>query len=411
MAEFLTASEAKAEVALRKLAKDKEYVIGLINDAIDAGKYKMPLSEVSEEIIAKLRAAGYYVSKINQGEKQHGYIVSWGDEVPTYEEASTPEDVANILSSGAEKVYVELKDNMNITQDNVITIPAGTKATVKVDNTVTIDTEGFLVEDGAELTLKGTGTINVVDKTSSAHAVYASGPNARVTLDGVTIDTISTSGKEGNSAYGIYLAQDASVNFKSGIIKCAYGSCISTNNLTGGNTVVNITGGELYSDGSYAVYLAAQGVCNINGGKVQGVNMRMGHLNVSGDAEIIPTTITTEGYDNIGKEFATSGCVWLGDTIAVMAGTYADAKGTDTSIKVSGDATVKSNFRSAIGVYSVDTKAPQNVKVTVVNKDNVTTTDSDFEAIKVYDHAYIKAEADKVGKNYNPVAESNITIA
>lgn len=411
MAEFLTASEAKAEVVARKLEKEKEYVIGLINDAINAEKYKCPLSEASDNIIQKLREAGYYVSKVTQAEKNHGYVISWGEEVPTYKEAATAEDIANILASGEEKVYIELKDDMVIDDTNVITIPAGTKATVKVDNTVTLDKEGFLVEDGAELTLKGTGTINVADKTSSAHAVYASGPNALVTLDGVTIDTISTSGKEGNSAYGIYLAQDASLNVKSGVIKCAYGSCIATNNLTGGNTVVNITGGELYSDGSYAVYLAAQGVCNIKGGKVQGVNARMGHVNISGNAEIIPTTITAEGYDNIGKEFATTGCVWLGDTIAVMAGTYADTKGTDTSVKVSGDAVVKSNFRSAIGVYCVDTKAPQNVKVTVANKDNVVTTDAEFDAVKVYDHAYIKAEAEKAGKNYNPVAESKVTVA
>ena len=34
----------------------------------------------------------------------------------------------------------------------------------------------------------------------------------------------------------------------------------------------------------------------------------------------------------------------------------------------------------------------------------------DFEAIKVYDHAYIEAEATAHGKTYTPVAESTVTV-
>ena len=93
-----------------------------------------------------------------------------------------------------------------------------------------------------------------------------------------------------------------------------------------------------------------------------------------------------------------------------MAGTYSDEAGTDCVINVKGNATVKSDFRAAIGVYCVDLKEAQNVKVMVADKEKVATTDAEFEAIKVYDHAYIEAEATAHGKTYTPVAESTVTV-
>lgn len=319
--------------------------------------------------------------------------------------------IADLLAGEEAEVIAEITAPLTLTKEESITVPAGKKLTVKLDTDMTVSSVGFNVEDGGELVLCGEGVIQTTNKTTKGAAVQATGKTALVTLDGVTIDCITANGKEGNEAYGIYLSKDASLTFKSGTIKTAYGSCIATNNLTEGNTAINILGGELLCDGSYAIYLPAQGELNIKGGKVQGINARMGHINISGDAEIIPTTITAEGSDNIGKYFNNSSCIWLGDTIAVMAGTYTDKEGTDLVLNITEDAKVKSDFRAAIGVYSVDTKEAQNVTINIENKDNVTTTDTAFEAVKVYGHDYIATEAQAAGKTYTPVAESVITIA
>lgn len=410
MTKFITAAEAKEAVVARKLAKEETYVAGLIDEAINAGKYSCSLSQASEEILAKLREAGYYVNKVVNAGSDYGYSIIWNHESPKYEEAATIEDITALLEGDEPEVLIEVTEPISIAKGAPIAIPAGKKATIKVDKDITVAQTGFAVADGGELVLQGEGVIKSTNKSTAGAIVEANGKNAKVTIDGVTLDCITETGKAGNCAFACYLANDASLDMKSGVIKTAYGSCISTNNTTGGNTLINITGGELYSDGSYAIYLAAQGVCNISGGKVQGVNARMGHINIFGDAEIIPTTIDENSYDNIGVEFKTSGCVWLGDTVAVMAGTYSDEEGTDCVISVSGNATVKSDFRSAIGIYSVDTKEAQNVKVKVATKGNVITTDTEFEAIKVYDHAYIEAEATAHGKTYVPVTDSVIVI-
>ena len=324
-----------------------------------------------------------------------------------YEEASTVEEVEEILNGENSEVAVEITEDLNLESGKSIIIKSGKKATVKVDGNIDCVSQAFVVEDGGELILKGDGIISTNTKKGQA-AISASGANAKVTIDGVTIDSFTKQGKSGNEAYGIYLSNDASLDFKSGKILTAYGSCIGTNNTTGGNTEINISGGELYSDGSYAIYLPAQGTVNITGGTIQGINARMGVFNISGNANIIPTTIEAGSCDDIGKEFKTSGCVWLGDTIAVMAGTYTDTDGTDCEINVGGNAKVNSNFRSAIGIYSVDIKSDQNVIVSVENGDNVKTTDAAFEDIKIYDHAYITEAATAQGKEYAPTAESNI---
>lgn len=332
-----------------------------------------------------------------------------------YEKAETAQDVVNAISSveAGEEVNVEVTSNLDLINGEVkkIIVPEGAVVEVKLDEGVEIACESgaFDVQNGGTLTLTGSGTISTNTKKGQA-AVNASGVDAKVIIDGVTIDSFTKQGKANNNAYGVYLSNDASLDFKSGVIKTAYGSCIGTNNTTGGSTEINISGGELYCDGSYAIYLPAQGTVNITGGKIQGINARMGKFNISGNAEIIPTTIDAEGSDDIGKEFKTSGCVWLGDTIAVMAGTYTDTDGTDCEFNISGNATVKSDFRSAIGVYAVDTKAAQNVTINVENADKVSTTDTDFDNIKVYDHAYITEAATAAGKAYEPVVDSNISV-
>lgn len=323
---------------------------------------------------------------------------------------TTAAEMLQALSTTGD-VSIEVTQSLDISSGDITSfvIADGVNATITIGEGVTITgvKSIFDIVDGGKLTLNGTGTILGTTKNTNA-AVYVKGSNASLTIDGVTIDVFTYNGKANNYAYGVYAANDATVEVKSGTIKAAYGSCISTNNTTGGASIT-ITGGSLLCDGSYALYLAAYGVTRITGGTVQGINARMGEIYISGNARIIGTTLTLDDYDDIGANISTSGCIWLGDTIALVMGTYSDPNGTDVTLRVSGYATVTSNFRSAIGTYLVDTKTASNVAITVANPNNVTTTDEGFEAIKTYDHAYIAAAAQAAGKSFNPTVETTVS--
>lgn len=309
-------------------------------------------------------------------------------------------------------VSIEVTSSINVSTGDVtgFVVANGTNATVTINEGVTITgiSRVFQVEDGGTLTLRGNGTIQATTKKTQA-AINVDGVNAKVVLDGPTIDVFTANGKAGNYAYGIYALNGATVVVKSGTIKAAYGSCVSTNNTTGGGTIT-IEGGSLLCDGSYAVYNPAYGVIRITGGTVQGLNLRMGEVYISGNAQIIGTTITDADVDDIGANVNTSGCIWLGDTIALVMGTYTDPNGTDTILKISGDAKVTSNYRAAIGTYLVDTKTASQVSIQVENPANVTTTAQGYDAIKTYDHAYIAAAATAAGKTFTPTVDTEVTV-
>lgn len=324
---------------------------------------------------------------------------------------SSLDDLKNLLDSDDDSIFATIDADLEIAKNDKLVIKSGKDVHLKVDSTITCNLTGFDVQDGATLTLSGNGTIQTKNKKTAGAIVEIAGSTSKVIIDGVTLDTITLNGKANNYSYAIYAREDADVDFVSGTIRTAYGSGISTNGTTGGATTINILGGELYSDGSYAIYLPTQSTINIkNNAKVQGINVRMGVVNIEDSAQIIPTTITEADYDNIGKEFATSGCVWLGDTIAVMAGTYTDVDGTQCIFNIKDNATVKSNFRAAIGIYEVDINQPQDVTFNITNAANITTTAEGFNAIEVYNHDYIAEQAQAAGKTYNPTVQSNVVV-
>lgn len=325
-------------------------------------------------------------------------------------EVTSLSDLIDALSGDEPLVSIEIKEDIELGKNDRIIIPAGKTAYVRLGKELDCTVTGFKVEEGASLTLTGDGTIKTSNKSTAGSMIEAKGAGTKVVIDGVTLDAVSVNGKTtANCNHAIYLMDDAEIEFKSGLIKTAYGSCITTNNTTG-IAKITISGGELHSDGSYALYIPSQCTVDIKGDAiVQGINARMGIFNIGEDAKIIGTTLTSEDCDPIGKEFATSGCVWLGDTIAVMAGTYEDSHGTDCKFNISGNATVESSFRAAVGIYEVDTKQAQNILVKG-NAAAISTTDPEFEAVKVYDHDYIAEDAQKYGKTYTPVAQSTADI-
>ena len=326
-----------------------------------------------------------------------------------YQNVATMADIAGALEGEADEIDIRLTADINLTAEETksIVVPAGKTLEVVLDEAkITCTDNAFKVSEGATLKLIGDGEILATTKAAKAAITAENG--STVIIDGITIDGTSQ-GTEDNWVYGVYAKNHSRVEFKSGIIKVAGASCISTNNTTGGSDII-VTGGELYADGGYAIYCPAQGTVDITNATVQGIHARMGTINIGAGAKIIPPTIDESNAAPLGSNINTSGSVELGDAIVLIAGSYSDANGIDIELNVTDDATVASNFRSAIGVYMFDTKAAANVEINVENGDNVVTADGDFDAIKVYDHDYINAAAVEAGKTYSPVATSTVTV-
>lgn len=320
------------------------------------------------------------------------------------------EQITEAVANGI-PVSLTLDQSLDLTENNdVITVPSGADVTVTIPAGMEIkaSSNALKVLSGGKLTLKGNGTIATTTKNSYP-AVSVDG--GEVVVDGVTIDALKEADAVNNSAYGIYASNNGKVTVKSGKINTRYGACIGTNNTTGVATI-DIQGGELFNDGAYALYFGGNTKTTITGGKVQGINARMGDITIGGNAEIIGTTINDTNCDKIGENINTSGCIWFGDTIALVLGTYkkrGETDNVDLTLTVKDNAKVTSAYRAAIGVYAVDTKEEYNAKITVNNANAIATT-SAFDALTVYDHDAITADARRAGKTYVPTVNGNYTI-
>ena len=240
---------------------------------------------------------------------------------PVATPAAAVEAMMAALAEGKNEVSLKIAANMDMRVGDLktIEIPAGMDATIAIPENVKVtvsETSAFKVNDGAKLTLAGSGTIVKTSKKAQGAITVDNG--GELTINGITIDG-TTQGFDENWVYGVYAKNSSVINFKSGVIKVGPASCIGTNNTTGGSTI-NISGGALYAEGGYAIYNASQGTINVTGGIVQGIQARMGTINISGEAQIIGTTITEDTRDAIGANNKTTGSLYLGDTIALIAG-------------------------------------------------------------------------------------------
>ena len=409
MTTIKTAKEAYKDSVARVTEVQKAEVAKAIDRACAAKQFSC-FAKIDASVATYLRELGYSADEQMSFGKIQGYEISWATLAPEYTEVASVSELTDLLTSSTEpNTYVTISSDLELTSDTEkIVIPAGKTAHVKVTGTLTTPDTAFVVRNGGTLKISGNGTIKTTSKEGKA-AIQADGPDALVVLEDATIDVASVDTSTSNVHYGVYLLNDASFLMYSGTVQSAYGACIATNNTTGGATNINIKGGSLLSK-SYALYIPSQSNVVIAGGTVQGICARMGSYIVRGDAKIIPTELTEETADDIGRYFNYSGFIWPGDAICLLVGTYKDADGTDCKLSVSGNATIASNYRAGIGVYKIDTKLAQDVSVNVVNKANVTTADASSEAIVLYDHAYIAEAASKAGKTYEPAFDSEVVI-
>ena len=240
-----------------------------------------------------------------------------------------------------------------------------------------------------KINAKGQSTSYVVDVKN----------NSSVTIKNVDLECIKAEGQEANM-YGIYCAENSVVNFESGKIHTSDSACISTNGNDKPGCTINVKGGELSNDNSYAIYMPAFGEINISGGTTQAISMRRGTLNLTG-GKISKVAYSKEDADKIEDYPTYSGLVWLGDTVAILSGSngYIKEDNEEIVINVSGG-TVEKSFGTdePFTVYCLDTATfNQTVKFTGVAK----------EDIKIVSHEEIK---EKTKKSYTPKSQTTVFV-
>ena len=240
-----------------------------------------------------------------------------------------------------------------------------------------------------KINAKGQSTSYVVDVKN----------NSSVTIKNVDLECIKAEGQDSNM-YGIYCAENSVVNFESGKIHTSDSACISTNGNDKPGCTINVKGGELSNDNSYAIYMPAFGEINISGGTTQAINMRRGTLNLTG-GKISKVAYSKEDADKIEDYPTYSGLVWLGDTVAILSGSnsYIKEDNEEIVINVSGG-TVEKSFGTdePFTVYCLDTATfNQTVKFTGVAK----------EDIKIVSHEEIK---EKTKKSYTPKSQTTVFV-
>ena len=248
------------------------------------------------------------------------------------------------------------------------------------------------VEENGELTLKNIDYVaapldeNFVEEYSASHegwtpkvcyGVYLKGSHAE---EGVENPPMST------------------LNFESGSMLTADCSCVTTNGMDEPGSQINISGGELKTTNSHAIYMPASGEINISGGDVQSINMRRGKLNISG-GKVSKVDYTEGQADKIWDYINYSGLIWLGDTVAILSGSkgYIKSEGEELEINVTGGEVEKSfGTNEPFTVYCLDT-SPFNQ---VVRFNGVARED-----IKIVTHEDIIAH-----KEYTPKSQTKVYI-
>ena len=230
----------------------------------------------------------------------------------------------------------------------------------EVDKTLVIDRtidgaagyDVFSVENGAKLTLRGTGTIN-------AGRYGARVDGAELLIDGVKIDATQP------SSYGVYALNNGRVTMRSGMVVADY-AAFAGNNTTGDMNFY-IEGGILRSNRYPAIYMPGQVDLQMRGGTLDGgIVARMGQIVI--EAGTINKQATPVAGDGIDQNYSSMPSV-ANEAITLLAGTYKSANaehGNDMNVTIA-DGNVQIN--GDIVLYDFGNTADgyaQNVNVTIV---------------------------------------------
>lgn len=208
--------------------------------------------------------------------------------------------VVDAAVADMQKVFAEggtytLPKNMNI---------VGVQMMVPKGKEVTLDLNGKTLEaaNNGNITVNGTftlqdnasnGTIKATKDYGPPYTtgiIYVSGEDAKMTMKGGYISAVRTD-PVSKGQFGIALWDGADLTIEGGKIEAGWYAVSGNGNNQTQNSIINITGGELFSTADYAVYLPQAGTTTISGGTIKGacgaIGMRSGTLNINGQAKLI----------------------------------------------------------------------------------------------------------------------------
>ena len=203
----------------------------------------------------------------------------------------------------------ESADSITTTNTIVVTGESVDKTLViNKDITGASGKDVFHIEDGAKLTLRGSGTI-----TAGRYGAIADG--AELVIDGVRIEATNP------ASYGVYAKENGRVTIESGQVVADY-AAFAGNNTTGDMNFY-INGGQLISNRYPAIYMPGQVDLQMRGGTLTGgIVARMGQIVIEGGTiNAQPTPVEGDGID---QNYSSMPSV-ADEAITLLAGSYKSA--------------------------------------------------------------------------------------
>ena len=203
--------------------------------------------------------------------------------------------VADMQKVFAEGGTYTLPKNMNIVGVQMM-VPKGKEVTLDLNgktleaaNDGLIRVEGsFILQDNA-----GYGVIKATKDYGRPYTtgiIYVDGEDAKMTMKSGYISAVRPD-PVNNGQFGISVLNGGDVTIEGGRIEAGWYAVSGNGNHQTQNSIINITGGELFSTADYAVYLPQAGTTTISGGTIKGacgaIGMRSGTLNINGQAKLI----------------------------------------------------------------------------------------------------------------------------
>ncbi|MCD7774726.1 MAG: hypothetical protein LUH40_03985 [Clostridiales bacterium] len=325
------------------------------------------------------------------------YNTTSENEDGTYSIVASSDAVASLNGIGYESVQAAV--NAAADGDTVVLLQDIEVATgyivVSADDVITLDLYGNTIAGSlyvyGDLTLEdsiGTGSIETTTKCFA----YVNGADAVITFNGGTYTS--------TEYYGVYLMYGATVVVNDGTLTACY-PVLSGNNTTGeANYYIN--GGTLTTENGPAIYMTNQTELVVTGGTINGgISVRMGQITVTGG-----TIIATNGdTSDMSSYYSYSGCVFVPDAIAVMAGTYSSANetyGNSLNITITGGEIICENgVGSAVAIYDLG-KVEQEASVEITGG-TLTTNAADRSAYQVVTLEDLGVENSAYGANSGAV--------
>lgn len=372
----------------------------------------------------QIRFTGLYLVPLAGG---YGIYAGFDDIIRFTEKPRTDVTETDSLSQLASAL--EEQDEVYAFIDDDVTIPIRpdgkiTTLVVNEGKNLTVDLGGHNINteayafyvNGGTLTIRdtaGKGAITACAKNKAYPAVYVAS-NGTCNMEGGVIDTtLAQLGPDDyNWLYGVVCSGNGIFNMTGGkiITQDAAGISITNGTASGEGAQFNISGNaEITSNDCTAIYLADNKKVNISDKATinGGVLLRLGDLNVSGNAVINGAAAGTDIYP-LGQLVCESGCENHNAAILALTGCYNSELGNDLNINISGTAKINSFIDNAIDIAEVDTKFNQIVSVSVANASNIKYVDKLWN---IYDHDTLATMASEQGKNLPAkAADTTLTV-